>query len=272
MNDIKSAVRVLSILEEFGRQRQPLRLKDIATGLGYPVSSAAALLKSLVSSGYLSFDRNSHYYYPTDKLPDLGTRLASAAIEEGILMDVMGALQQSTGELIVVGTPNDLYIEYVKVLRSTHPIQLYSPVGTRRLAIQSGMGWLFMSRMDRATALKIYRRTIATGALRASEFSERQLVERLESLANRDNVFTTYNDYVSRNAFFGGAMLSMLVPTAAHNRALILGVGGPADRLTKNREKIAKQMRTELRRVATLLKKRTATSPSKPVSKPVSRP
>ncbi len=263
MSDTKSAVRVLRILEEFGACKQPLRLKDVAGNLRYPISSAAALLKSLVSCGYLSFDRNSRYYYPTDKLPELGSRLTSTAIEDGVLMDVMHALQELTGELIVVGTPNDLHIEYVKALRSTQPVQLYTPVGTRRLMIQSGMGWLFMSRMDRAAATKIYRRTIVAGELRASDYSERQLLDRLHKLSKQDHVFTTYSDYVTTQAFFGGAMLSMLVPTAAHNRALILGVGGPADRLTSNRDKIARQMRAELRRLADLLKGRAGASRSK---------
>ena len=75
MSSTKSAVRALRILEEFGAQKQPLRLKDVAINLHYPISSAAALLKSLVSCGYLSFDRNSRYYYPTDKLPALGAQL-----------------------------------------------------------------------------------------------------------------------------------------------------------------------------------------------------
>jgi DNA-binding IclR family transcriptional regulator len=272
MSSTKSAVRALRILEEFGAQKQPLRLKDVAINLHYPISSAAALLKSLVSCGYLSFDRNSRYYYPTDKLPALGAQLASTAIEDGVLMDVMRALQQSTGELIIVGTPNDLYVEYVKALRSTQPVQLYAPVGTRRLMIQSGMGWLFMSRMDRAAAIKIYRRSIAAGELRAAQFSERQLLDRLQKLSNQDHVFTTYNDFVTRNAFFGGAMLSMLVPTAAHNRALILGIGGPADRLTKNRDKIARQMRSELRRLADLLKGRAGSAGADHAIKSRSRP
>ena len=253
MRNVKSAVRVLEVLEQFGEIRQPLRLKDVARHLDFPVSSTAALLKSLADCGYLSFDRNSRQYYPTNKLPELGSRLASAAIEDGALMDVMHALQQSTGELIVAGTPNDIYVDYIKSLRSSQAIQLYTPAGTRRLMVQSGMGWLLLSRMERIAALRIYQRTIAAGELRASEFSKKQLIDRLQKLRDNDYVFTRSSDYVKAPAHVGGAMIAMLVPTPQHNRSLVLGVGGPADRLAKNRDKIAKDMRVELERLADIV-------------------
>jgi DNA-binding IclR family transcriptional regulator len=246
MPNVKSAIRVLEVLEQFGEMRQPLRLKDIASSLHYPVSSTAALLKSLADCGYLSFDRNSRLYYPTNKLPDLGSRLASAAIEEGALTATMHALQEATGEMIVVATPNDIYVEYIKALRSTHEIQLYTPPGTRRLMVQSSMGWLLLSRTERVAALRIYRRTISAGELHRSEFSERQLIDRLQKWRDSDYVFTTFSDFVKSTPHVGGAMVAMLVPTPPNNRSLVLGVGGPADRLSKNRNKIVKHMRLVL--------------------------
>jgi DNA-binding IclR family transcriptional regulator len=162
----------------------------------------------------------------------------------------MHALQQTTGELIVVGTPNDIYVDYIKALRSTQAIQLYSPAGTRRLMVQSGMGWLLLSRMERISALRIYRRTIHAGEIRASDFSERQLADRLQKLRQTDFAFTRSSDYVKTTAHTGGAMIVMLVPTATNNRSLVLGVGGPAERLAKNQKKIVKHMRAELERLA----------------------
>jgi DNA-binding IclR family transcriptional regulator len=257
MSKVKSAVRVLEVLEQFADAGRPLRLKDLAGGLGYPVSSTAALLKSLAECGYLSFDRTSHHYYPSNKLPELGSRLASAAMD-GILTEAMHGLQHATGELIVVGTPNDIYVDYIKALRSTHAVQLYSPAGTRRLMVQSGMGWLLLSRMDRPAALRIYRRTIAAGELGAADFSERQLVERLQKLRDKDHAFTRSSDYARTEAHRGGAIISMLVPTPANHRALVLGVGGPADRLDKNRETITRHMRAEVERIADLVDAQSA--------------
>lgn len=143
MPNVKSAVRALQVMEQFGEARQPLRLNDVAKSLHYPVSSTAALLKSLADCGYLSFDRHTRQYHATGKLPDLGSRLTSAAIEESALTKTMHALRRSTGEMIVVATSNDIYVEYVKAMRSTHEIQLYTPPGRLMLS------WAILDRRHR---------------------------------------------------------------------------------------------------------------------------
>jgi DNA-binding IclR family transcriptional regulator len=112
--------------------------------------------------------------------------------------------------------------------------------------VQSSMGWLLLSRTERVAALRIYRRTISAGELHRSEFSERQLIDRLQKWRDSDYVFTTFSDFVKSTPHVGGAMVAMLVPTPPNNRSLVLGVGGPADRLSKNRNKIVKHMRLVL--------------------------
>jgi len=42
------------------------------TKLGYPVSSGAAMLKSLVSLGYLEYDRKTQTYLPTMRIAVAG--------------------------------------------------------------------------------------------------------------------------------------------------------------------------------------------------------
>lgn len=250
MSSVKSALRVLEILEGFAEAGHSLRLKDVATRLGYPISSTAALLKSLSEYGYLSFDRTSRHYFPSSRISELGSRLASSAIENGILIEAMNALLRETGELVVAGTPNDIHIEYVKALRSTQDIQLYSPSGTRYLMVQSGMGTLLLSRMEDSVALRIYRRTVAAGQLDPAAFSEANLLARIRKARESDYVFTRASDYVTATGHKGGAMIAMLVPTPANYRPLALGVGGPAARLKANMAVTLQHMRIEIERIA----------------------
>lgn len=65
---IKSARRVFEIMEFFDRARRPLGLKAICDELRYPVSSGAAMLKSLVTLGYLEYDRKTQTYLPTMRI------------------------------------------------------------------------------------------------------------------------------------------------------------------------------------------------------------
>ena len=49
---VKSAARVLAILEYFDDLQRPSTVTEIAEELTYPQSSTSALLRSLVSMGY----------------------------------------------------------------------------------------------------------------------------------------------------------------------------------------------------------------------------
>ncbi|MHC8946747.1 IclR family transcriptional regulator [Advenella incenata] len=52
MNDVKSAKRVLDILQFFARTKEPATLSQIAATLGFPKSSCLALLDTLEGDGY----------------------------------------------------------------------------------------------------------------------------------------------------------------------------------------------------------------------------
>ena len=62
MNDnVKSAARVLDILELLARSDQPMALKDLVSVLALPKSSAHALLRTLQSRGYVERDAADRY-------------------------------------------------------------------------------------------------------------------------------------------------------------------------------------------------------------------
>lgn len=66
---VKSALRVLEILELFDAERRPLRVADIVDRMNVPQSSASMLLKTLVARGYMDFDAASREYCPSVRRP-----------------------------------------------------------------------------------------------------------------------------------------------------------------------------------------------------------
>lgn len=56
---VKSALRVLEILEVFDAERRPPRVTDIVEPMNLPQSSASMLLKTMVARGYMDFDAAS---------------------------------------------------------------------------------------------------------------------------------------------------------------------------------------------------------------------
>src|SRR5258708_32787950 len=62
MNDsVKSAARVLDILELLVRSEEPMALKDLVSILTLPKSSAHALLRTLQTRGYVERDAADRY-------------------------------------------------------------------------------------------------------------------------------------------------------------------------------------------------------------------
>jgi DNA-binding IclR family transcriptional regulator len=60
-SEVRSAVRVLELLEYLSRSPGPAALKDVVGTLGFPKSSAHALLQTLVSRGYVERDGTDRY-------------------------------------------------------------------------------------------------------------------------------------------------------------------------------------------------------------------
>src|SRR3546814_17492015 len=75
---VKSAGRVLRILEYFDSVQREACVSEISRTLKWPQSSTSVLLKSLVSLGYLQKDRYRRTYRPTRRGSLLGHCLAPA--------------------------------------------------------------------------------------------------------------------------------------------------------------------------------------------------
>ena len=156
----KSARRVFDILELFRVRQCPLRLKDVVDSLGMPTSSAAALLKTMAQMNYLSFESTSRAYLPTLRLSQLGSWVTAANHEGGPIQEAVRRIGRKVGETILLGTPTDIYVEIVDILRARQPLQYYTTVGTRVLLAHSGLGWPLLSALPDEEIAKIYRRTV----------------------------------------------------------------------------------------------------------------
>ncbi|HVY57362.1 MAG TPA: helix-turn-helix domain-containing protein [Xanthobacteraceae bacterium] len=254
-SSVRSATRAFEILEYFEEVRRPLRLKEIAARYGYPPSSASDLLKTMTARGYLSFEQSHRAYFPTARLAALVGWMTSASFEDGPVKRAMNNLARATRELVVVATPVDIYIEFCHTLRSTHDIQLWREPGTRRLLVQTGIGMLYLSRLSHPAhadyhlqqATKLYRRTLAARKIKERDFSLKELLAHVKRLRTQDYAFRRSSDYRGVPPGEPGVgMVSMCVPCPPNHRPLILGVGGPAERMSANLDFILKEMRREI--------------------------
>lgn len=130
---IKSVRRAFEVLEYFEEVAKPLSLKEVAARFGYPTSSTAAMLKSLMLLGYLNYDARSRTYIPTLRLAELGTWAKDALLHEELLRTTIARLSARTRETVSVGTQSDVYMQYLHVAYPDEPLQFHVKPGTVRL-------------------------------------------------------------------------------------------------------------------------------------------
>ncbi|GGC81534.1 IclR family transcriptional regulator [Chelatococcus reniformis] len=239
---IKTARRLFEILEYFDVVQRPLSLKDVAGRFDYPVSSASALLKSMVVLGYLDYDRYSRTYMPTMRIVQLGGWVQGALFGEGSIVSLMKYLSKETEETISIGTQSDLYMQYIHTLPSPHTIQFAIQPGTIRPLARSGLGWLILSARSDEMIEKLVRRINIEEDDPKHRVDLVDLMQRIREIRANGYVISLHTVTV------GAGVIGMLLPERRHGRILAVGVGGPVVRLVEQRDQILQALRAGIDR------------------------
>ena len=233
---VKSAARAIEVLKHFSDAREPLSLKTICESLGYPQSSTTVLLKTLTSMGYLNYDRVRRVYFPTMKVTSLGEWIPAALFGRGEALEIMRDLQYFTNETVVLATRNDIYVQYIAALESSHSIRFHVEESSMRLMTVSPVGWLLMSTFkDPAVETLIRRANIAGG--NAASMNVAEVLKQVKLARTRGY------GYGENTPFQGGATLCVFLPTLIQGQPVVLACGGVAERLRENRDRYLKQMK-----------------------------
>lgn len=237
-NPIKTSKRVFEILEAFETTQRPMALKEFVDMLGYPTSSASALLKSLVVLGYLDYDRHSRTYMPTMRVSSLGNWVHNALFGEGEILPLMKKLSAFSGETITLAVQSDLFVQYVYLIPSRLPIWYTVPIGMTRPIARSGIGWLMLGLRSNEEIEHLVRRV---------NFRERQPSQRvvLPSLMHEIEKGRKNGYIFSKHTLERGAgCIAMLLPERRFDRVFALGVHGPVERLQEKLDDVLVQLRT----------------------------
>jgi len=237
---VKSVGRAFEVLEAFNEVRKPMLAIDIAKRFSFPASSTAALLKSMVKLGYLSFDQRDRRYFPTIRIAIISEYLHGALFGQGNLMALMGDMHSQIGETIILGIRKDLEAQYVHIIPGIYPIMLNVPPGTVRPLHRSGMGWALLSQCDDAEIRAIVDRGNAEG--RGSPIDHKELKATLKEVRALGYA-RSYGTYVA-----GSGIIAMNLPGTSNDRRVAIGAGGPVDRLQSREREIVRLMRAAINR------------------------
>ena len=229
---IKTAARVLEVLELFADSRTPLRQKAIVARLSYPQSSTAGLLKSLVALGYLNYHRATRTYFPTTRVAAVGDWISHTIFGSGPLMAMMQRIQAETDETVALVSQNDLYVQYLRVIVPEHPHKFPVPEGGMRLLTQSSAGLVLLSRMPDRSVAHLVRHIDIQARGTAPRTDLPQLLGQLHWIREHGHCF------LAGIPFPEAATISLPMPDAPHGIPLTIGVGGARNRIARNRARI----------------------------------
>lgn len=254
---VKSAARVIEIFEYFAYTRKPVRMNVLAIEMACPVSSMTALLRTLVSMGYLHHDEATHAYFPTARMTKLTNWIEPGGYEQTTILDAMHRLRDKVGAPVVLATPKDYHIEYVVSLHCHDGTNFHLRAGTRRLMVQNGIGWLMLSRMPVLKALDYYKNTISTGALPSEELPEEAFLAILDEHRQVDISVLHAKELPRQTAHWNASMIATLIPVPNGHRSLGIGIHGPTKRIKQRAEFIKDELRATVGELTSYLNTHT---------------
>ncbi|NUO88457.1 MAG: IclR family transcriptional regulator [Cupriavidus sp.] len=138
---VKTALRVIEIMEIYAREGRSLTLTELAKLLGAPMSSCLGLIRTLASLGYLYETGRRQGYYPTRRLLDIAQRIARNDPLLERVQPVLESLRDATGETVVFGKlQDDGRVLYLDVRESANPVRYIAAPGELRDAHVNSIG------------------------------------------------------------------------------------------------------------------------------------
>lgn len=190
---VKSAHRVLEVLEYFAQGSGKATVMQIANDLAYPQSSTSVLLASLAKLGYLRFESEDRTYAPTLRVMLLGSWMQDQLFGQGSLVSEMERLRDRTGQTVMIGLRQGVHVRFILNLPGKDPQALRFPLGVLRPVCRSAAGRILLARLPDEEILRIARSANAQVQEPSDFISPSDLMTEIEGIRERGwNLATNY--------------------------------------------------------------------------------
>ncbi|AEG51225.1 transcriptional regulator, IclR family [Sphingobium chlorophenolicum L-1] len=142
---IKSAHRVLEILEYFDQDRRVATVMEMSRTLNYPQSSTSELLRCLTRLGYLHYNRVRRTYSPTARVALLGAWVKPSLFRGGPVLSAIDEIAKLTGETVLLSTSSNYVLQHLHVIHGNNESALDAHAGDQLSILHSTQGRLLLS-------------------------------------------------------------------------------------------------------------------------------
>ena len=145
---VKSAQRVLEILQLFARRLSPATLGEVTKELGIPKSSCLALLQTLQIEGFIHQFEADGRYYPTGRWLALAQRITEHEPVAPLLRPILLRIREACGETVCLAKRSKLTVLYLDVVESEQVLHYSAEAGQMRPLHCSASGQALLAGMD----------------------------------------------------------------------------------------------------------------------------
>jgi DNA-binding IclR family transcriptional regulator len=224
---IKSAGRVMQIMEFFDNVQRPASAVEVGSTLGYPQSSTSMLLHSMSAMGYLHHYLTRRTYVPTNRLALAGAWLNDRLLEKGPVLGLMEELHKLTGQAVLLSMRHGIFGQYIHVVQAVQTVG-HLVVGTKRHLTSTGTGYVLLSTLpDKLVQLVVHSINADAGGIAPPV----KLAEVLDTVSRlrRDGYLQA-----SSLTIKGGASIAMPLRGTSADNTLAIAVFGAADTIEAN--------------------------------------
>lgn len=239
---VKSAGRVFEVLELFSGARKQLSAGEISQALSYPKSSTNALLKSLVSLGYLTFNVRTMRYFPSLSVTQLGEWIPGIVLGSGDAFDVIADVHAATQETVTLVVQNDLSCRFLRVIPGTFPISLRLVEGYVAPLLTTAVGLAIVSQMPDDEIQSLVTRTNARSKKKGERVDLAHLMRDVGQIRERGFVV------IYEAIFPDTGAIGIPFPSDVPGFPMALGVGGLRDRMRRNETAVVRAVQTSMQR------------------------
>ena len=238
---VKSAGRVLRILELFDVLKREALVSEVSDLLELPQSSTSVLLRSLVKMGYLSYNLQTRAFAPTTRVALLGSWVNGPLLSDGPLIRLLHRLNVRTGQAVVLAVRNQIWSQYIHVVQAINPVRLFVMKGSLRPLVCSATGLTLLSELADSEIKRIGVRFNSEPQENDLKVCMSTLLDKVEAV--RQNGYAFNHDTVTKGA---GAIAMRLPQFEMCGEQLSIGLGGPTDILRANKDAFVLALHEEI--------------------------
>ncbi|UUZ77027.1 IclR family transcriptional regulator [Polaromonas sp. P1(28)-13] len=142
--EVKSAARILDLLELLSAVPEPLRLTDVAKQMGMPMSSTSGLMNTLAGRGYVEASGDGYVIAPRYRQGNWV--LGEYGLMRRAAQPLMTGLAAHTGESCFLAIPaHDWQIQYIEKAVSENPLRYDIALPMLRPAHSTSVGRVMLA-------------------------------------------------------------------------------------------------------------------------------